>query len=194
MMSRSREYASLIYAWMRRHKIFTALAVLSAVIMVAGRFASAGGASAPQASGVDTAALRSTVYGFVEEYGSWSWMDPFDTGRLAAFAHPDLVSGVLEERASAYTSGAESADPAAAQALAAQRMQQAGVVKVASIESVDVLAESEDAFQIELCVSEYCFTNQQGLVRQDAVYSMDIERAKGAGMAAPYLVVRFIRN
>lgn len=194
MMHRSREYASLVYAWMKRHKIFAALIILSAVLMVYGRFASAHVSQTAEAGGVDKDALRSAVYGFVEEYGSWSWMDPFDTQRLEGFAHPDLIEDVLKERMAQYASAEEAQDPEAAKALAAQRMQQAGVVKVASIESVDVLAESEDAFQIELCVSEYCFTNQQGLVRQDAVYSMDIERAKGAGMAAPYLVVRFIKN
>ncbi len=193
-MGRIHDYMSMAYEWLKRHKIISIMLIVSAVLMLFGRFASTGASTSAESSNVDKDARRSCVYGFVEEYGSWSWMDPFNTQRLDDFAHPDLVGEIMEERTARYASAEEAQDPEEAQALAAQRMQQAGVVKVASIESIDVLSNSDDSFQIEIRVSEYSFTNEGGLVRQEAFYSVDIERAKGAGMAAPYLVVRFIKN
>lgn len=194
MMARIHDCASAAYAWMKRHKIISILLILSAVIMVFGRFASTEVGSTPDEGNVDKGALRSTIYGFVQEYGTWSWQDPFNTETLEDYAHADLATDVAEQRISDYVSAAEAKDPEGAKSLAAQRMQQTGAVKVSSIESIDVLENTGEAFEIEIQASEYSFSNEGGLVKQECVYSIDIERTKGAGITSPYQVVRFIKN
>lgn len=193
-MGRIHDYISMAYEWIKRHKIISIMLIVSAVLMLFGRFASTGASTSAESSNVDKDALRSCVYGFVEEYGTWSWQDAFNAEILEDYAHADLVADILEQRISYYVSPEEDQNPEGAKSLAAQRMQQAGVVKVASIESIDVLSNTEEAFEIEIQVSEYSYNNEEGLTKLESSYSIDIEKTRGAGITSPYQVVRFIKN
>lgn len=188
--------ATSLYAWAVRHRVISVVVVLAAAVMFINIFSGASESvnSEQDLDRSEVAALETTIYGFIDAYGCWSYLDASDTADLARYAHADLVKDLAAERISPYLLPGEGSDPEAARGIAAARMQQLGAVKVARVEEVEVLEHSGEAFQVQLSVTEFTFSGQEGLAEAEATYTLDIEKAAGAGISSPYQVVRFLKD
>ena len=198
MLKRAAEKGASFYAWAVRHKLVSVGVLIAAVVMLINIFSGASESLKGQGeSGIERSeldALESTIFGFADEYGCFSYIDCLDTSGLEMYAHKDLAVALARERISPYLLPEEAASPEGAQAIAAARMQQLGAVRVTRVEEVEVLSHEGESFQIGLSVTAFYFSNQEGLSEREERYTLDLEKAAGAGISSPYVVVRFLKD
>jgi hypothetical protein len=190
---KTREGASNLRAFCMRHKIGVLVVVVFLSMVIYGNFFYKGDQSRQaQAASSDTLAV--SVVGFMESYGTYSYQDALSVHALEGYAVPELANAAINQRIADYTVPQDPQDSETVKALALGRMEAQGLVKTTYVKSIKQLEKTEDSYQLSVAVTEWTFTAEKGMKKQDSTYLVSFKPATVGGVGSPYQAVRILKQ
>lgn len=188
MLERLKTKATGAWEWTIRHRVISiTVMVLAALMVYANVFADN---RLTAGANTDSDKLSSSVVGFLERYGSYSYLDACDRRELDGYAASDLSAAAVEQRLVPYTKPEDPQETEGRWAAALARMAEEEMVRTATVKGIKLVDETEETWQIQAVVDEWYFTRTAGLVKQTVTYTVVMQPATVAGVGSPYLATR----
>lgn len=195
-----KDKGSGMLSWCGKHKLLSIIVAILAiglfynnVIAKTNPLGSATNASSGQTD-QEKDLLTSSVQAFLKEYGCYSYLDALDSKGMETYAHEDLCKAVMGDRVAAYIYPGETFDEQTQRVVALDRMKNLALVRTFDLNTMSLVSEATDTYQIRAEVEEFTFRNDTGIKSADATYVVEVRKNEAPGTNSPYEVIRIFKE